>query len=36
MINNNIQPSLSGKEEIEKIDFNYEGYQVVRGEYFAH
>lgn len=31
-----IQPSLSGKEEIEKLDFNYEGYQVVRGEYFAH
>lgn len=31
-----ISPSLSGKEKFEVLDFNYEGYQVVRGEYFAH
>lgn len=28
--------SLKDLEVTEKVDFSYEGYQVVRGEYFAH
>ena len=32
----NKQTAVSGEEDPQEIIFNYEGYQVVRGEFFAH
>lgn len=33
---NNIKPLANPNTEIDEVDFNFDDYQVVRGEFFAH
>ena len=36
MINENQQKSINEIEIVKDDDFSYEGFQVVRGEFFSH